>query len=403
MKLLWVKTDFLHPTTRGGQIRTLEMLRHLHRQHEVHYVGFRGPSESEGVERSSEYCTRAYPIEFDALEKTSWRFGGQLIGGLFDPVPLAVSRYRSPAMRQMVDGLRRDVRFDRVVCDFLAPAVNFTSLRGVILFQHNVETMIWRRRVEHARNAAERAYFQLQAHRMFHYERRICQAADGVIAVSEADTGRMREMFSVDKIGEVGTGVNLEYFQRPADTPAAGMDLIFVGSMDWAPNSDGILYFVSEILPLIRQQRPATRLTVVGRSPGPEIQALAAADPGIAVTGTVPDVRPYLWDAKVSIVPLRIGGGTRLKIYEAMAAKTPTVSTRVGAEGIPAEHPTTIRLADEPRDFAHHCVELLEQGPARDAMAEAAWEMVNRNGSWETVTRQFEERMDRFSAQPLSL
>src|SRR5258707_759659 len=133
-------------------------------------------------------------------------------------------------MRREIAGLLRDGRFDRIICDFLEPAVNFPSLRGIVLFQHNVEATIWRRRVEHARNPAERAYLQLQASRMFAYERRVCRAAAGVIAVSDVDASTMRDQFGIEHIGAVPTGVNLEYFARPAACPAQS-DLIFVGSM----------------------------------------------------------------------------------------------------------------------------------------------------------------------------
>src|SRR6185437_13822916 len=135
---------------------------------------------------------------------------------------------------------------------------------------------------------------------------------------------------------------------------------VFVGSMDWMPNSEGILWFVREVLPVIRRRLPECSLTVVGRKPSEEILQLANDDPHITVTGTVPDVRPYLWQSSVSIVPLRIGGGTRLKIYEAMAARSPVVSTTIGAEGLTVSDGEDIRLADTSESFARICVELLE-------------------------------------------
>jgi glycosyltransferase involved in cell wall biosynthesis len=369
------------------------MLRCLHRRHEVHYLAFRAKGEEEGVERSGEYCTRAYPITFDPVDKTSWKFAVQLGGGVFQRLPLAVSRYHSAAMQHKLESLLQVNRFHYVVCDFPFPAVNFPSMKGVVLFQHNVETMIWRRRVEHARNPVERAYLQLQASRMFRFEKQTCQAAEKVIAVSPVDAKLMREMFGLTKVGDVATGVNLDYFARPA-AKAEERDLVFVGSMDWAPNTDGVVYFVKEVLPRIRQKRPGTTLDVVGRDPGPEMRELARQDPNIRVTGTVADVRPYLWGAKVSIVPLRIGGGTRLKIYEAMAAGVPTVSTRIGAEGLMADHPTHIRLADRPEEFARECLQLLEDPEGRLNMADQAWSMVKQNHSWETVARQWEDLLD---------
>jgi polysaccharide biosynthesis protein PslH len=395
VKLLWVKSDFLHPTTRGGQIRTLEMLRCLQRRHEVHFLAFRAPGDCEGIKRSSEYCTHAYPVDFTSTPKDSIRFGAQLAAGLWDPVPLAVSRFRSAAMRNKIAELTAAVHFDRVVCDFLVPAVNFPSLRRIVLFQHNVETNIWRRRIEHAGNPLERLYLKMQASRMLTFERQVCRAVDGVIAVSDLDATAMRELFGVARVGAVPTGVDVEYFCRPTDTPAADNDLVFIGSMDWAPNEGGVLEFVRSTLPLIRRERPATSLLIVGRDPSPEIRALASRDPGIVVTGTVPDVRPYLWRSLVSIVPLQIGGGTRLKIYESMAAGVATVSTTIGAEGIVAG-PSEIRLADQPEEFARHCLDLLENEGARDALTNSARRLVTERFSWEQATLRFEDLLDQF-------
>jgi glycosyltransferase involved in cell wall biosynthesis len=162
--------------------------------------------------------------------------------------------------------------------------------------------------------------------------------------------------------------------------------------MDWLPNVDGVLYFVKEIFPLIRKRRPETTLAIVGRTPPPRIAELAG--PQIVITGTVPDIRPYLWGGAVSIVPLRIGGGTRLKIYEAMAAKIPVVSTTIGAEGLTAHPPEDIRMADTPEVFAGQCLELLADPAARARLATAAWEMVNANFSWDQVSRAFERVMN---------
>jgi glycosyltransferase involved in cell wall biosynthesis len=167
--------------------------------------------------------------------------------------------------------------------------------------------------------------------------------------------------------------------------------VVFVGSMDWLPNSDGVNYFVREILPLIWQRQPDCTLAIVGRSPSPAMQVLATQDSRIQVTGTVPDVRSWLWGAKLSIVPLRIGGGTRLKIYEAMASGTATVSTSIGAEGLDVAHPANIRLADTPHDFAGQCLKLLNDAGQRQSVASEALRMVTSRFSWDVVTAEFEK------------
>jgi glycosyltransferase involved in cell wall biosynthesis len=184
----------------------------------------------------------------------------------------------------------------------------------------------------------------------------------------------------------------VEYFQKPASTQASG-DLVFVGSMDWMPNIDGASWFVREVLPLIRKRRPDCTLTVAGRKPAAEITRLSETDPLIRVTGTVPDIRPWLWESKVSVVPLRIGGGTRLKIYEAMAARTPVVSTMVGAEGLEALNGENIWIADEPDDFAAHCLSLLDNAAERERLASAAEQMVRERYSWDVITDLFERML----------
>jgi glycosyltransferase involved in cell wall biosynthesis len=389
MKILWVKTDFLHPTTRGGQIRTLEMIKRLHARHEVHYIAYDNPAQPEGLQRAHEYCSHVYPLTLEVPPRRSLNFVAQLIGNLFSSMPLSLSRYCSPAMRDQIANLLGSTQFDSIVCDFLTPAPNFADMSRVVIFQHNVETMIWRRHVEQSRDPLRKAYFKMQADRMFDWERRMCQAAARVIAVSPQDVSLFHEMFGVEAVS-VPTGVDLDYFRRRPDAPRTA-DLVFVGSMDWLPNSDGVNYFVREVLPLIWHGKPDCSLAVVGRAPSSQMLALAKEDSRIQVTGTVPDVRPWLWGAAASIVPLRIGGGTRLKIYEAMAAGTATVSTTIGAEGLDVAHPANIRLADTPQAFADQCLILLADSAQRDSVAAEALELVSSRFSWDAITDDFEK------------
>jgi len=394
MKILWVNPNFLHPTNKGGQIRTLEIVRALHERHEIHYAALTQDMNSEGPARAKEYSTKSYAYPHAVPGKRSLQFAMQLGAGFFSSMPLAVSRFYSPQMAAGLASLIREQKFDRLVCDFLVPAPHFPDPAKFILFQHNVETMIWRRHVEHAAGAAQRAYMRLQAKRMEQYEGKICRAAGSIIAVSDVDARMMRDMFQAQRVAAVPTGVNLGYFAPPAELPprpANAADLVFVGSMDWMPNIDGVDYFVKNILPLIRSRKPDCSIAIVGRDPSSATLALAEADPRLFVTGTVADVRPYLWWSKASIVPLRIGGGTRLKVYESMAAGVPVVSTTIGAEGLVYHAPNDIRIADDPQGFADQCVALLEQPAARLRIAHAALQMVTNNFSSESVAKRFEE------------
>jgi glycosyltransferase involved in cell wall biosynthesis len=389
MKILWLKTDFLHPTTRGGQIRTLEMLRQLHRRHEIHYAAFEDQDQPEGYDRAGEYSTYAYRIPGRIHDKQSLRFLGELAVGWVARLPVAVRRYQSPDMRRVLEDLTSRHQFDAKICDFPFPGINIPEMDGWVLFQHNVETMIWRRHVAAAADPLSRWYLNLQARRMFEFERSMCLRAKKVIAVSEGDAELMRKEFQVKSIAAVPTGVDTEYFARP-ESPSAMADLVFVGSMDWMANIDGMSWFLDEILPRIRKRRPDCSVAIVGRDPAPKFVARAAREKGVIVTGTVPDVRPYLWGSLVSIVPLRIGSGTRLKIFEAMSAGCPVVSTTVGAEGLPVENGRTVLLADTAECFAQGCLTLLEDADRRSRIAANAHEMVRSCYGWEGATLEFE-------------
>ena len=393
MKILWVSPHFLHPTTTGGRIRTLQILRHLHSRHEVHFAALSLPGAPEGPLKAGEYSSRSCGVPHSVADKRSAAFLGQVAKGLFSPVPLAVSRFYSPALARGVLELTEHENYDRQVCDFLAAAPHLPDLSRAVLFQHNVETVIWRRRAQHAADPLTRTLLRVQADRMYRYERQACRTARTVVAVSPVDVRTMREMFGVTRIHEIPTGVDVDYFMPAGPSPPAS-DLLYVGSMDWAPNVDAVKSFLRDILPLIHRRRPQSTFAVVGRDPPPELVAAARNDPRVTVTGTVADVRPYLWGAKVAVVPLRVGGGTRLKIYECMAARTPVVSTHVGAEGLEVSHPETIRLADAPDQFARACLELMESDTGRARMAEAAWQLVSSKFSSRQVALRFEELLE---------
>ena len=207
-------------------------------------------------------------------------------------MPLSLSRYHSAAMQKQIAAILRESQFDSIVCDFLSPAPNFEHLENCVLFQHNVETMIWRRHAENAPDPLRKLYFKVQADRMFRWERRMCREAAEVIAVSPQDAGLMRDMFEVTRVTAIPTGVDIDFFRRPPEVQPKA-DLVFLGSMDWLPNIDGIEYFVREILPLIRKRMPTCRLAVVGRTPSSidtGIGGARFANPGYRHGGRCPAV-----------------------------------------------------------------------------------------------------------------
>jgi glycosyltransferase involved in cell wall biosynthesis len=394
MKILWLNSGFLHPTTRGGQIRTLQMLRQLRKRHEIHYVALHD-GEPEALEHCSEYCSRAWPVARALAGRGSLGFWAGTVRGMFTDLPVIIARRRAPVMRRLIEELLREEHFDLVVCDFLIPAVNLPPGQPFVLFEHNVETTIWRRYAEVAKDPVQRLFFTSQADRLLKFEHSVCRRAAHVIAVSEDDASSLRELCGISNVSTIPTGVDVAYFARPpAFTAPCHGGLVFAGSMDWRPNIEGLLWFTHEVLPLIHQHLSRCTLTIAGSRPKAPIRALTANDPRVHVTGTVDDIRPYLWAGGVSIVPIRIGSGTRLKIYESLAAEIPVVSTSMGAQGLEVNSPDNIRITDTPEAFAAACLNLLCDADERARQVAAGRRLVLENYSWESVVARFEEILE---------
>jgi glycosyltransferase involved in cell wall biosynthesis len=402
MKILWICPFFLHPTDRGAQIRTLGTLKQLHQRHEIHFAALNDPCNIEGPRRSSEYSSSHFVVEHRAPSRSSLGIIPQLLGSIVNPMPLAVSRYASSRFKQKITALIAAEHYDSIVCDFLAAAPNLDDMGKCVLFQHNLETTIWQRHVEQSVSLWKKSFFQMQANRMEAYERKICQNAKHVIAVSEIDASRMKNIFQIETVSSVQTGVDVEYFAARGVAPPTS-DIVFCGSMDWLPNVDAVDYFLTEIFPLIRANIPGASFTIAGRSPDARVLKAVQKLTGVTVTGKVEDMRPYLWGAKISIVPIRIGGGTRLKIYECMAAGVAVISTTVGAEGLRYKDGEDIVIADDPGSFAAACVRLLTDDASRGAIARNALQRAQSEFSWAAVSYAFEAILEnnRISPDPV--
>ena len=391
MKLLWLKTELLHPVDKGGKIRTYELLKQLRRDHFVTYLTLCDPNDPrESFERAAEYCQRLIPVTHDPPRKFSVGFYCDLGRNLGSSLPYAVGRYRSGAMRDALERELGSEDYDLVVCDFLAPSVNLPEPIGVpaVLFQHNVESVIWERHYRNEAHQLKKAYLFSQWRKMLRFERAACQRFDSVVAVSAADQETLRTGFGVDRVFDIPTGVDTDYF-RPHEGRKNAHELVFTGSMDWMPNEDAIVHFSRAILPRIATHIPDVTLTVVGRNPTARLTRLAEADRRITVTGRVDDVRPYMGRAAAYVVPIRVGGGTRLKIYEAMAMGKPVISTTIGAEGLPLHNGEEALIADDPQTFSQSVIAVLQDSQFATRLGQRARQVVCERFGWSQVAAAF--------------
>jgi polysaccharide biosynthesis protein PslH len=390
LRILWLKTELLHPVDKGGRIRTYQMLRELKREHYVTYLTLDdGTAAPDAAELAAEYCDELVRIPFRRTTNFSLRFWFEVARSVLSPLPYTISRYRSAAFRDALGRLAATGSFDVIVCDFLTPAINVPAALPcpAVLFQHNVEAAIWRRHYEVARGPLHKAFLWLEWRRVRLFERRACHRFDHVITVSEEDRTTTLNEYGV-AASAVPTGVDTAYFRPAVDAQRRPHHLVFTGSMDWLPNIDGMKYFVREVLPLVKDKVPDVTLTIVGREQGADVRALAA-EAGITVTGRVPDVRPYIDEAAAFIVPLRIGGGTRLKIYEAMAMECPVVSTTVGAEGLPLKDGSEILLADASPAFADAVVRVITDTEFGAKLARRGADEVRTRFGWHRAAQEF--------------
>jgi glycosyltransferase involved in cell wall biosynthesis len=395
LNILWVKTGPLHPLDTGGKLRTYNMMKELRKNHRITFLTLEpDTSPDDWKDRAQEYCHEVISVPWkESIRFTAGFYLGLAINALFSRRPYAIDKYISSEMRDMISE-SDDGSYDLIVCDFLAPAANFPDRleTPTLIFQHNVESDIWRRHYkQRADLSISKMYFRLQWKRMSAFEKRYCGRFDGVVTVSPKDSETLRGRFNLGNIlGDVPAGVDLQYFRSSGKRPSSHCGLVFTGSMDWLPNDDAVSYFIQDIYPEIKAAVPDVTLTIAGRNPSQGLLEKASEDSSILVTGTVEDIRPYVHDAAIMIVPLRIGGGTRIKIFEGMAMGIPIVSTSIGAEGLPVSHGDNILLADEPESFAREVIDLIGSEDRRKNIADAALDMVRTKYSWEAASRIFE-------------
>lgn len=399
MNILWLKTELLHPVDKGGKIRTYHMLKELKRQgHRVTYLTLDdGAAGRDARERAVEYCDELACVPVALRPKFSAGFYYELARNLASPLPYAIKKYESAAMRRQVAGRAARGDCDVLVCDFLTPAVNTPERLPLasVLFEHNVEAMIWRRHYEVQANPLKKAYLRGQWAKMRRFEREACRRFDAVVAVSREDRETLEREYGLAGVTDVPTGVDTEFFRPRDGASPRPHNLVFTGSMDWLPNEDAMRYFTSEILPLVEREVPDVTLTVVGRNPSPSLVELGRRNPRVVVTGRVEDVRPYMEGAAVYVIPLRIGGGTRLKAYEAMAMEVPMVSTAVGVEGLPVRDGAELLVADAPGDFARAVVRLLRDRELARGLSARAAAAVRENFGWDRVAESFAAACER--------
>jgi sugar transferase (PEP-CTERM/EpsH1 system associated) len=390
MRILFLTPQLPYPPQKGTALRNWGLISELATRHDVAVLSFLDPGQPPHV---AEKLAAAATVE--ALAPPARSLRDRLRDMLTTRLPDMALRLAAPAYSRRLEEWLSRVPFDAVHVEGIEMAPYLDVLeraqpRPLIVFDdHNCEYLLQKRALRTDLGIPTRwpaaAYSFVQWRRLRRYEAQACRRSDRVLAVSAADAAALRELVPDLPVTVVPNGIDTTTYKP---TEQAGetepRTLVFTGTMDFRPNVDAVLWFARQVLPRVREQAPEARFLIVGQRPHRRLDELRA-DPAITLTGRVDDVRPYIARAAAYVAPLRIGGGTRLKLLEAMAMGKAIVSTRLGAEGYPVSDGQQLMLADAPDEFAAAVVDLLREPRRREALGQTARAFVERKYDWRAI------------------
>jgi polysaccharide biosynthesis protein PslH len=391
MNILWISHILPYPPKGGSLQRSFHLLKEMAKRHRIFLVAFSPkallpvPDQvARSVEKLKEHCQEVKVLDVPC-EKSKFAWGWLLFKNIFSSLPYSTKRLESKEMEESVKDVLTRQKIDLVYFDTidLAQYAGFTGKLRAVMNHQNVESLLLRRRAERMRNPLKKIYMKIQSNKLREYERSQAEKFDLNLAVSEPDKTEFLRIFPHARVEVIPNGVDTDYFM-PQNIQIKKNNLIFIGGMTWYPNRDGLLYFIQSIWPLIKEEIPEASLTLIGRKP---LQKLieSSREKDLEVPGFVEDVRPYLHRANVMVVPIRVGGGTRLKILDAFACGKAVVSTSIGCEGLEVTPDNNILIGDSPEEFAGQVIKILRDDKLMTSLGSEARKLVEEKYRWETI------------------
>ncbi len=387
MKILFLSPRQPLPARNGAKLREYHFLRALGRSAELTYLYFADPETQPLTVKELPFCSDVVGIPKPPA------FGPvKTVMGILGRWPLPILNHSSPQMSAAVATAMARCQFDIVHLDSihmiryaLAARERMGSVRAIYNW-HNIESEAMSRRSATTPSRARRWYVEYTAGKLAGLERDILHSAFGHIVCSDRERDQLRPIAPAARIAVIENGVDTSYFAQCGEARATSRRIVFVGAMDYFPNSDAAIFFANRIWPHVRNRLDGAELTIAGKSPSAAVLGLGKL-PGVTVTGTVPDIRPYYQGALAAVVPLRSGGGTRLKILEAMAAGVPVISTPLGAEGLEVADGENVLLVDssDGEGWADRLVSLADSPARRAQLTAAGLRLVQSRYDWEML------------------
>jgi glycosyltransferase involved in cell wall biosynthesis len=403
MNAVIIDGDLSYPPNSGKRLRTLNLMVRLARRHRVTYIA-RGQAGAEADEARAflgDHGIEAVVVDEPLPRKSGPLFYARLAANLLSPVPYSVATHNSPRMREAArtHAARHKVDLFQLEWSAYAGTLRDVPDARTVVVAHNVEAVIWRRYYETERSFLQRRFIKNQWKKWRRFETRVFQQAGRVVAVSPEDAAVIRAEFGSPRVDVVDNGIDRAYYEsvEPRREPN---HILFLGSLEWRPNLDAVGLLLDRVLPEVLAREPSARLSLVGRNPLPALVRRVQGMDRVELHANVADVRPFLGQCGVMAVPLRIGGGSRLKILEALAAGLPVVSTQVGAEGLCLRGGADLVVVPDVAQMAPALVEVIRHPDWAQEMAERGRRFVREHYDWDVLADKLEKTWEKCVGSP---
>jgi polysaccharide biosynthesis protein PslH len=398
-----VDEELPYPPTSGKRIRILNLVKHLARRHRITLLCHQNRDADE-LRLATDYL-HSHGIETVTVQRQKEsgpsafqksRFCARLALNLLSPVPYSVQWNECRRLQAAVRRYAADHAVDIWQCEWAPYATALAGIPGACwaMMAHDIQSLIWERYTQSETNSLKRWYIRQQWHKYRQYEQRIFGEAALTITVTEQDAARASSMFAARRTAVVDNGVDVAYYQAAGHSNGHERnpnDILFLGNLAWRANLDAVRLLLDEIFPMVLTAAPSARLCIVGRQPPKWLIQRARLSRNVELHPDVPDVRPFLYRCGAMAVPLRIGGGSRLKILEALATGLPVVSTQIGAEGLRLRPGVHFVQADHPHEMAQALIQWIRSPESTRELARAGELVVAENYDWSILAQKMEE------------
>jgi sugar transferase (PEP-CTERM/EpsH1 system associated) len=391
MNILWLSHFIPYPPKGGNLQRSFYLIKEVAKKNRVFLLAFNQKillptpeAVKESTEKLKEYCEHVQVFNIPSEKSKLARFW-LLFSNLFIPFPYSVKQFWSPSMKHAIKEIICKYKIDLVHFDIIDLAQYASIIGGAkkAMNHHNVESLLLLRRAQAVRNPLKKLYLYIQGKKLRKYESEKLSQFDLNLVVSEKDMKELEQFSPEARIEVIPNGTDTEYFY-PCDSLIKGNNIIFAGGMSWFPNQDAVLYFLKSIWPLAKREIPDLKLTLIGHHPPRKVVKQSHKDE-IEVMGFVDDIRPLVAKATAYIVPIRVGGGTRLKILDAFACGKAVISTSIGCEGIDVTPGKNILIGDSPQEFADQIIKVCSDTELMKSLGKEGRKLVEEKYAWKII------------------